>query len=163
MPPNSFVLIGAGSTVFTPGLMTDLASSPVFAGWTIHLVDLSAEAAQTMARLGRRIARERGADLIPNLPPEAVVEVPAVAGAAGITGLAVGPLPEAIAAVLTARVQQQELTVRAALSGRRAQAIQALALDPLVPDPQTAAAILDDAIAAHGGAMGRFAIPGSAA
>ena len=63
MPPNSFVLIGAGSTVFTPGLMTDLASSPVFAGWTIHLVDLSAEAAETMARLGRRIAQERGADL----------------------------------------------------------------------------------------------------
>lgn len=94
---------------------------------------------------------------IPNLPPEAVVEVPAVAGAAGVTGLAVGPLPEAIAAVLTARVQQQELTVRAALSGRRAQAVQALALDPLVPDPRTAAAILDDAIAAHGGAMDRFA------
>jgi alpha-galactosidase len=41
--------------------MTDLASSPVFAGWTIHLVDLSAEAAETMARLGRRIAQERGA------------------------------------------------------------------------------------------------------
>lgn len=443
MPQNSFVLIGAGSTVFTPGLMTDLASSPIFAGWTIHLVDLSAEAAETMARLGRRIAQERGADLnfvphtdrrealagasfvsttiavgaaagwlydvevparhgvaqtvgdtvgpggvlralrhapelvaiardvaelapnalmvnysnpltanvraiasqtpvrvvglchgtmhtlaalagdlgvprdrvhatfaglnhlcwlldlrrgsedlypqlralvsehagaadasstrhegvhlpvsadllqtfgcypapgdrhvseffswylrgadgdalpwglqggrdmtmeyisakrdlwdrlhgqadgvlpldgiekqeaerlvaiaaaittgrdtielavnlpnqgkIPNLPPEAVVEVPAVAGAAGVTGLAVGPLPEAIAAVLTARVQQQELTVRAALSGRRAQAVQALALDPLVPDPRTAAAILDDAIAAHGGAMDRFA------
>jgi alpha-galactosidase len=52
---------------------------------------------------------------ISNLPPEAVVEVPAVAGPAGVTGLAVGPLPEAIAAVLTARVQQQELTVRAAL------------------------------------------------
>src|SRR6185437_13556340 len=43
--------------------MTDLASSPVFAGWTIHLVDLSAEAAGTMARLGRRIAKERSADL----------------------------------------------------------------------------------------------------
>jgi alpha-galactosidase len=100
---------------------------------------------------------------ISNLPPEAVVEVPAVAGAAGITGLAVGPLPEAIAAVLTARVQQQELTVRAALSGRRALAVQALALDPLVPDPRSAAAILDDAIAAHGGAMDRFAVQGSAA
>jgi alpha-galactosidase/6-phospho-beta-glucosidase family protein len=63
VPPNSIVLIGAGSTVFTPGLMTDLARSPAFAGWTVHLVDLSAEAADTMARLGRRIARERGADL----------------------------------------------------------------------------------------------------
>jgi alpha-galactosidase/6-phospho-beta-glucosidase family protein len=94
---------------------------------------------------------------ISNLPPEAVVEVPAVVGAAGVTGLAVGPLPEAIAAVLTARVQQQELTVRAALSGRRELAVQALALDPLVPGPGTAAAILDDAIAAHGGTMSRFA------
>jgi alpha-galactosidase len=96
---------------------------------------------------------------ISNLPSEAVVEVPAVVGAAGVTGLAVGPLPEAIAAVLTARVQQQELTVRAALSGSRAQAVQALALDPLVPDPHTAAAILDDAIGVHGGTMSRFAAP----
>ena len=34
------VLIGAGSTVFTPGLMTDLASSPTFGGWTV-IVDLN--------------------------------------------------------------------------------------------------------------------------
>src|SRR3954453_13316818 len=60
---DSIVLIGAGSTVFTPGLMTDLASSRVFEGWTVHLVDLNADAAETMARLGRRIAAERGADL----------------------------------------------------------------------------------------------------
>ena len=94
---------------------------------------------------------------IPNLPASAVVEVPAVVGAAGITGLCVGPLPEAIAAVLTARAQQQELTVRAALRGDRALALQALALDPLVPDPATARAILDDAVTAHGASMTRFA------
>src|SRR3954454_8814148 len=58
---DSIVLIGAGSTVFAPGLMTDLASSRVFDGWTVHLVDLNADAAETMARLGRRIAGERGA------------------------------------------------------------------------------------------------------
>jgi len=56
MSEKSVVLIGAGSTVFTPGLMTDLASSPAFGGWTVHLVDLDADAADTMARLGRRIA-----------------------------------------------------------------------------------------------------------
>ena len=57
---------------------------------------------------------------IPNLPPEAVVEVPAVVGAGRITGIAVGPLPAAIAALLAARVaEQQELTVRAALAGDR--------------------------------------------
>jgi alpha-galactosidase len=94
---------------------------------------------------------------IPNLPPTAVVEVPAVVGAAGITGLSVGPLPDGIAAVLTARAQQQELTVRAALTGDRDLAVQGLALDPLVPDPHTAASILDDAVVAHGGALERFA------
>ena len=94
---------------------------------------------------------------IPNLPPTAVVEVPAVVGGAGITALSVGRLPEAIAAVLTARAQQQEITVQAALTGDRDLAVQALALDPLVPDPATAAAILDDAVTAHGGALQRFA------
>lgn len=94
---------------------------------------------------------------IPNLPPTAVVEVPAVVGAAGITGLAVGALPDAIAAVLTARAEQQEITVRAALTGDRRLALQALALDPLVPDPATAAAVLDDAVAAHAPLLDRFA------
>ncbi|MET3804141.1 alpha-galactosidase [Nakamurella sp. UYEF19] len=94
---------------------------------------------------------------IPNLPPLAVVEVPAVIGAAGITGLAVGPLPAGIAAVLSARAQQQELTVQAALTGSRATAIQAMALDPLVTDTATATAILDDAVVAHAPALDRFA------
>jgi alpha-galactosidase/6-phospho-beta-glucosidase family protein len=94
---------------------------------------------------------------IPNLPPSAVVEVPAMVSGAGITGLQVGALPDGIAAVLTARALQQELTVRAALDGDRELAIQALALDPLVPGPTVAAAILDDAVKAHGGVMDRFA------
>ena len=98
--------------------------------------------------------------LIPNLPATAVVEVPAVVGAAGITGLGVGPLPDGIAAVLTARAQQQELTVQAAVRGSRALALQALALDPLVPGPGVAAAVLDDAVAAHRPLLDRFAAVG---
>ena len=94
---------------------------------------------------------------IPNLPPTAVVEVPAVVGAAGITGLGVGPLPDGIAAVLTSRAQQQEITVRAALTGSRTLALQALVLDPLVPGPDVATRILDDAIEAHGPVLQRFA------
>jgi alpha-galactosidase len=94
---------------------------------------------------------------IPNLPPSAVVEVPAVVGAAGIIGLGVGALPDAIAAVLTARAQQQEITVRAALTGDRELALQALVLDPLVPGLAVATAILDDAVKAHGSVMDRFA------
>ena len=94
---------------------------------------------------------------IPNLPTNAVVELPAVVGAAGITGLAVGRLPDAIAAVLTARANQQEITVDAALTGSRELALQALVLDPLVLDSEIARGILDDAVAADPGTMRRFA------
>lgn len=95
---------------------------------------------------------------IPNLPDTAVVEVPAVVGAAGITGLGTGPLPDAIAAVLTARARQQEITVRAALTGDRELALQALVLDPLVAGRTMAEGILDDAVKAHGATLERFAV-----
>ncbi|GAA5028889.1 hypothetical protein [Actinopolymorpha pittospori] len=94
---------------------------------------------------------------IPNLPSEAVVEVPAVIGAAGVTGLAVGDLPPALAATLTARAAQQELTVQAAVSGSRTLALQALAMDPLVPSPHLARSILDDGILAHAPLLAAFA------
>ena len=97
---------------------------------------------------------------IPNLPSSAVVEVPAVVGAAGVTALSVGPLPPAIAAVLTDRAQQQELTVQAALTGDRELAVQALALDPLVPSPDVARRILADAVRAHGQPLSAFGGPG---
>jgi alpha-galactosidase len=102
------------------------------------------------------------AGAITNLPPTAVVEVPAVVGARGVTGLSVGPLPPAVAAVLTARAEQQELTVQAALRGDRELAVQALALDPLVPGPDVARKILDDAVRAHGRSLSAFAEPAGA-
>jgi alpha-galactosidase len=97
------------------------------------------------------------AGLIANLPGTAVVEVPAYIGADGIRGVAVGPLPGGIAAVLTARALQQELTVDAAVHGDRDLALQALALDPLVPNRATAVAVLDEAVAADPGGMSAFA------
>jgi alpha-galactosidase len=93
---------------------------------------------------------------IPGLPPEAVVEVPAVVGASGITGLAVGELPPAIAAVLTARALQQEIIVEAAVTGSRQLALQALVLDPLVPDSRTARSILDDSVEADPDVLSAF-------
>jgi alpha-galactosidase/6-phospho-beta-glucosidase family protein len=89
----------------------------------------------------------RGA--IANLPSEAVVEVPALVNGSGVTPLAVGELPAGIAAVLSARIHQQELTVEAALTRDTALAVEALVLDPLVPDSRTARAILRDAALAQ--------------
>jgi len=93
---------------------------------------------------------------IPSLPREAVVEVPAVVGAAGITGLAVGELPPAISSVLTSRAMQQEVIVEAAVTGSRQLALQALVLDPLVPDSRTARSILDDSVEADPEVLSAF-------
>lgn len=81
-----------------------------------------------------------------NLPPEAVVEVPAKIGREGIVGINVGALPSGIATVLTYRANQQEITVDAAIKQNRELAIQALYLDPLVGKLESAIGILDDAI-----------------
>lgn len=83
---------------------------------------------------------------IANLPPEAIVEVPAMIDKNGIHGISVGALPAGIAAVLTHRINQQEITVDAAVKQDRAMAIQALYLDPLVAKLESAIGILDDAI-----------------
>ncbi|MFB9831435.1 family 4 glycosyl hydrolase [Actinoallomurus acaciae] len=57
---RGLVLIGAGSTVFTPGLLRDLTSAPAFEDYTVHLVDTNGEAAETMTAIGRRLAVRRG-------------------------------------------------------------------------------------------------------
>jgi alpha-galactosidase len=99
----------------------------------------------------------RNDGLIPNLPRDAVVEVPGLIDGRGVHGVAVGPLPEGIANILGARVRQQELTIDAALSGDRTLALQALLADPLVPTLESAAAMLEDAINAHAAYLPHFA------
>src|SRR3954471_12531210 len=58
-----FVLIGGGSTVFTPGLLRDLARSPFSDRFDVRLVDLNADAADTMAQLGNRMAKAAGSQM----------------------------------------------------------------------------------------------------
>jgi len=57
------VIIGAGSTVFTPGLIADLTGSKLFSDATVALVDINPQSAETMARYAKRVARERGVGL----------------------------------------------------------------------------------------------------
>jgi alpha-galactosidase len=99
----------------------------------------------------------RNDGLIPNLPPEAVVEVPGMIDGAGVHGISPGPLPEGIADILSARARQQELTVDAALTGSRTLALQALLADPLTPSLEAAEAMLDEALAVHARHLPAFA------
>ena len=81
---------------------------------------------------------------IENLPRDAVVETFGVLDATGAHGIAVGPLPPAVASVVRRHVDNQEAIVEAALQGDRALALQALLADPLVGDLDAAEPMLDE-------------------
>ena len=72
------------------------------------------------------------AGAIPNLPQDAIVEVPAVCDAGGVHGEQVGPLPEPIAAMCRTQIAIQELIVEAYRRRSREVLLQALVLDPVV-------------------------------
>jgi alpha-galactosidase len=63
MPRIKIVLIGAGSTEFTPGLLADLVASPDLSDSEVALVDIDPWAVDTMVRLAQRLATERGVGL----------------------------------------------------------------------------------------------------
>jgi len=86
---------------------------------------------------------------VPNLPFQAVVESPAVAGAGGITPLQQESLAPGLAGTLVTRLQWVETIVDAALEGSRQKFIQALLIDGSVDSVDTAEKLADDLLAAH--------------
>lgn len=82
--------------------------------------------------------------LIPNLPGDAIVEVPGVISALGAQGVAFPPLPETIAELCRRELARSSVAVEAAVRGDRDLALQALLLDPMITDIDTARAILND-------------------
>ncbi|HOS44254.1 MAG TPA: alpha-glucosidase/alpha-galactosidase, partial [Armatimonadota bacterium] len=93
---------------------------------------------------------------IPNLPADAVVEVPALVDANGIHGTCVGDLPDPIAAFCRTQLAIQSLAVGAAIFGSRTAALQALLLDPVVTDMTAAEACLDELLRLQAEYLPRF-------
>jgi len=81
---------------------------------------------------------------IPNLPACAAVEVPVVADAAGIHPVSLGPLPEAVAKLMTMQVNVQQLAVEAAVQASKELALQALLIDPVINSATAARGLLDE-------------------
>jgi len=69
---------------------------------------------------------------ISNLPEDGVVEIPARVDAKGIHPVAVGPLPEAIAALCRTQISIQKMLVEAYAQKSKNLLLQALSLDPIV-------------------------------
>ena len=68
--------------------------------------------------------------LIDNLPDDCCVEVPCLVDSAGIQPTAIGALPPQLAALMQTNINVQQLTVEAALTGRRDHVYHAAMLDP---------------------------------
>ncbi|MDH3675577.1 MAG: hypothetical protein OES12_08790 [Anaerolineae bacterium] len=81
---------------------------------------------------------------ITNLPDGAIVEVPGLTTGAGVHGVGVGALPEAIAELCRREIVVARLGVDAAVHGDRQAALQCLLLDPVITDLDVAQQILDD-------------------
>lgn len=85
---------------------------------------------------------------ISNMPRDAIVEVPAVMGIHGVMGVAVGDLPKIAAIFCNRQKEIVDIAVAAAVKGDRSLALQALALDPMIDDLETAKGILEDGLTA---------------
>jgi alpha-galactosidase len=81
---------------------------------------------------------------LPNLPDEAIVEVPGSVSGLGIRGLNMPPLPEPIAEMCRRELAYSSLVVDASYHGDRELALQALLLDPMVNDIDRARSVLAD-------------------
>ncbi len=94
----------------------------------------------------------RNDGLIDNLPASACVEVPCELGKAGARPIPVGALPVQLAALNRTFLNVVELTVQAALTGRREYVYQAALLDPNTAATLTTdqiIALCDDLLEAH--------------
>jgi alpha-galactosidase len=94
---------------------------------------------------------------IPNLPDDAIVEVPGMISAFGFQGLAFPPLPDGIAEMCRRELALSSLIVDACFKGDRGLALQAMLLDPMVTDIDTARAILDDLLKSFAEYLPQFA------
>jgi 6-phospho-beta-glucosidase len=95
------------------------------------------------------IVNVQNGQAIPDLPPECVVEVPAVIGKSGAHPLMSGPLPPVIRGLAAAVKAYEQLTIEAAMSGSEDTAKLALLSHPLVPSWDVAEALWNDIKAAH--------------
>ena len=82
--------------------------------------------------------------VIPNLPPEAAVEVPVLIDADGVHPISLGPLPDPIAKLIAMQVNVQQLAVEAAVRASKEIALQALLIDPVVNSAEAAVRLLDE-------------------
>jgi alpha-galactosidase len=95
--------------------------------------------------------------IVTNLPPDAILEVPAVATQDGMVAPHIGEIPVPIASVLLRRLGAVEASVDAALTGNRKTMAEALILDGGVSDYATAVKLTEAVLKAQAEHLPQFA------
>jgi 6-phospho-beta-glucosidase len=122
----------------------------------------SEAAAQLMASLHDgagdvQVVNVRNDGALPELPPGAVVEIPARIDRDGAHPVALAPLSPEMRGLVQAAKAYEELAVEAARSGDREVALRALLANPLVGRWEIAEPLLRELLAANRGHLPRFA------
>lgn len=97
--------------------------------------------------------------IISNLPDHAAVEVPCLIDHNGVQPTQIGTLPPQLAALMQTNINVQQLTVEAAITGKREHIYHAALLDPHTAaelDMRQIQNLVDDLIEAHGDMMPTF-------
>lgn len=86
---------------------------------------------------------------VPNLPAEAILELPVVATATGLRAVQILDFPAPLAAITACKIAATRLTVAAALAGDRGLFVEALLADGAVNDPEIARRLADELLEAQ--------------
>ncbi len=93
---------------------------------------------------------------VPNLPPDVIVECPAVADCGGLRPIVLPAFDTALAGTLATHYQWAETIVDAALQGSREKFVQALLLDGAMNSPEDAGRMADDLLTAQAEYLPQF-------
>jgi 6-phospho-beta-glucosidase len=109
-----------------------------------------------LSRADVQVVNVRNAGAIPNIDAGAVVEVPCRITRTGAEPLPQRPLPPEMLGLVEQVKAYERLTVTAALSGDRGDALRALMANPLTGGYETSAPMLDALLEAHRSHLPRF-------
>jgi 6-phospho-beta-glucosidase len=103
-----------------------------------------------------QVVNVRNEGAIPNLADDDIVEVTCMVDADGAHPLPVDPLAPEMHGLVAHAKDYEKLTIKAALSGSRNDALKALMANPLIPDWDTAVPLLDSLLEVNRPHLPRF-------
>lgn len=87
--------------------------------------------------------------IVPNLPYDAVLEMPALATGKGFMPLACGEIPELLRGILTKHISIAEMAAEAALKGDKNLMVEAVLLGGYINDRKKVISMVDELLTAH--------------